>query len=36
VAAFCKTQEQGFGVGQFLIAIVACGMAAIYFALEDR
>ncbi|KAK3687906.1 hypothetical protein B0T22DRAFT_425231 [Podospora appendiculata] len=36
VVGLANTQEQGFGVGQFLIAIVACGMTAVYFALEDR
>jgi hypothetical protein len=36
MVGLAKTQEQGFGVGQFLIAIVACGMTAIYFAFEDR
>ena len=31
-----NTAEQGFGVGQFLIAVLGCGMMAGYFALEDR
>jgi hypothetical protein len=36
IVGLAQTQEQGFGVGQFLLAIVACGMAAVYFALQDR
>ncbi len=36
VVGLAKMEEQGFGVGQFLVAIVLGGMAAVYFALEDR
>lgn len=36
LVGLAKTQEQGFGVGQFLIAIMTCGMTAVYFHLEDR
>jgi hypothetical protein len=36
LVGFAKTQEQGFGVGQFFLAAMACGMAAVYFALTDR
>jgi hypothetical protein len=36
VVGIANTEEQGFGVGQFLIAIVTCGMTAVYFALADR
>jgi len=35
VAWLAKTEEQGFGVGQFLIAIVACSMPAVYYTFED-
>jgi hypothetical protein len=36
MVGLAKTEEQGFGVGQFLLAIVFGGMTTIYFALEDR
>jgi len=36
LVGFAKTQEQGFGVGQFFLAIEACSMAAVYFALTNR
>jgi hypothetical protein len=32
---FAKTQEQGFGVGNFLLAILASTMTAVYFQLQD-
>jgi predicted membrane channel-forming protein YqfA (hemolysin III family) len=31
-----KTQEQAFGVGSYLLAIIACIMAAVYFKLTDQ
>lgn len=36
IVGLAKTAEQGFGVGQFLLAIVTCGVTAVYFYLEDR
>jgi hypothetical protein len=36
VMGFAKTQEQGFGVGSFLLTILASTMAAIYFQLQDQ
>lgn len=36
VVGFAKTQEQGFGVGNFLLAIIASMMASIYFQLQDQ
>lgn len=36
VVGFTKTQEQGFGVGSFLMGIVTCVMAAVYFSLVDH
>jgi hypothetical protein len=36
LVGLARTEEQGFGVGQFVVAIVTCGMMAVYFALEDR
>jgi hypothetical protein len=36
VVGFAKTQEQGFGVGSFLLAIVTSLMAAVYFRLQDQ
>ncbi|KAH7082073.1 hypothetical protein FB567DRAFT_581517 [Paraphoma chrysanthemicola] len=35
VVGFAKTQEQGFAVGSFLLAILASVMAAVYFQLQD-
>lgn len=35
MVGLAKTEEQGFGVGQFLIAIMLGVMSAIYFALQD-
>lgn len=35
VVGFAKTQEQGFGVGNFLLTILASIMAAVYFQLQD-
>jgi hypothetical protein len=35
VVGFAKTQEQGFGVGNFLLAILASIMTAVYFKLQD-
>lgn len=35
IVGFAKTQEQGFGVGNFLLAILASIMAAVYFKLQD-
>ena len=36
VMGLARTQEQGFGVGSFFLAIVASIMAAIYFKLMDK
>lgn len=36
IVGFAKTQEQGFGVGNFLLTIIASIMAAIYFQLQDQ
>jgi hypothetical protein len=36
VVGFAKTQEQGFGVGSFLLAILASIMAAVHFQLQDQ
>jgi hypothetical protein len=36
VVGFAKTQEQGFGVGSFLLAILASIMTAVYFQLQDQ
>jgi hypothetical protein len=36
IVGFAKTQEQGFGVGNFLLTIMASTMAAIYFQLQDQ
>lgn len=36
VVGFAKTQEQGFGVGSFLLAILASVMTAVYFQLQDQ
>jgi len=36
VVGIAKTQEQGFGVGQFFLAIVICAVGAVYSALSDR
>jgi hypothetical protein len=36
VVGFAKTQEQGFGIGSFLLTIVASAMAAVYFQLQDQ
>jgi hypothetical protein len=35
IVGFAKTQEQGFGVGNFLLAILASTMTAVYFQLQD-
>jgi hypothetical protein len=35
IVGLAKTQEQGFGVGNFLLAILASIMAAVYFKLQD-
>lgn len=35
VIGFAKTQEQGFGIGSFLLAIFSSLMAAVYFRLID-
>ena len=35
IVGFAKTQEQGFGVGNFLLAILASVMAAVYFQIQD-
>ncbi|KAL1801088.1 hypothetical protein ACET3X_001430 [Alternaria dauci] len=35
LVGFAKTQEQGFGVGNFLLAILASTMTAVYFQLQD-
>jgi hypothetical protein len=36
VVGFAKTQEQAFGIGSFLIGILTCSMAAVYFWLMDH
>jgi hypothetical protein len=36
VVGFAKTQEQGFGIGNFLLAILASAMVAIYFQLQEQ
>lgn len=36
VMGFAKTQEQGFGIGNFLLTILASGMVAVYFQLQDQ
>ncbi|EHK97569.1 hypothetical protein M7I_6657 [Glarea lozoyensis 74030] len=36
IVGFAKTQEQGFGVGSFLLTIFASIMAAMYFQLQDQ
>jgi len=36
VVKVAETSEQGFGIGQFLIAVVGCSTTALYFALEDQ
>ena len=36
VVGVARTEEQGFGVGSYLLAIVSCIMVAIYFRLQDR
>ncbi|PSN74055.1 hypothetical protein BS50DRAFT_481151, partial [Corynespora cassiicola Philippines] len=36
VVGIAKTQEQGFGVGSFLVAIFVSVMAAVYFKLQDQ
>ncbi|CAN9115727.1 unnamed protein product [Alternaria alternata] len=35
IVGFAKTQEQGFGVRNFLLAILASTMTAVYFQLQD-
>jgi hypothetical protein len=35
VLGVAGTQEQGFGVGQYLLAVVACVMGALYFKLQE-
>ena len=34
VLSIAGTQEQGFGIGQFLLSIMACVMGALYFKLQ--
>jgi hypothetical protein len=36
VVGIAKTQEQGFGIGSFLLAILASLMSAVYFRLKDQ
>jgi hypothetical protein len=36
VYGLAGTQEQAFGVGSYLLAVVACFMAAVYFRLMDK
>lgn len=36
VVGFARTQEQGFAVGSFLLAILASTMVAVYFQLQDQ
>ena len=33
--SFAKTQEQGFGIGSFILMIIASLMAAVYFKFQD-
>lgn len=35
VVGFAKTQEQGFGIGSFLLSVMTTVMAAVYFQLQD-
>lgn len=35
VVGFAKTQEQGFGIGSFLLSVMTPVMAAVYFQLQD-
>ncbi|KAH7113485.1 hypothetical protein B0J13DRAFT_460868 [Dactylonectria estremocensis] len=35
VCGIAGTQEQGFGIGQFLLAVIACMMGALYFKLQE-
>ncbi len=36
VVGITQTQEQGFGVGAFLLAVLTCSMTAIYFRLQGQ
>ncbi|OCK74193.1 hypothetical protein K432DRAFT_398289 [Lepidopterella palustris CBS 459.81] len=36
IVGIAKTQEQAFGVGQYLVAIVVALMSAMYFKLQDQ
>ena len=36
LVGFTKTQEQGFGVGSFLLTVLTSIMAAVYFQLQDQ
>jgi len=35
IVGFAKTQEQGFGIGSFILMILASLMAAVYFKFQD-
>ncbi|KAF4441069.1 hypothetical protein F53441_12140 [Fusarium austroafricanum] len=35
ICGVAGTQEQGFGIGQFLLAVIACMMTALYFKLQE-
>lgn len=35
IVGFAKTQEQGFGIGSFLLSVMTTVMAAVYFQLQD-
>jgi len=36
VIGLAQTQEQGFGVGQWVVAVLACVMSALYFRLLEH
>lgn len=35
VLGIAETQEQGFGIGQYLLALVTCVMGTLYFKLQE-
>jgi hypothetical protein len=36
IVGIAKTQEQAFGVGQYLVAIIVALTSAVYFKLQDQ
>jgi hypothetical protein len=36
LVGFAKTQEQGFGVGSYIVGVVGLGMVAVYSQLQDQ